>query len=222
MALIENSKGREEGGGYERLFGDQQLGHLLSRIQATVISSGTELEKLIVSRASTIDDVDNFLLNLPVNGVFLASKAAIKKSKLKSDKEPDILIFKVDPLTRHCYIIELKDGDNFDTKKAAGEVALLKAFQNHLSSKIPFTTSLHICMFNQLDKEKIVAGFKRTITLGMAMTGQELCTLLGIEYDEIISSRTHEQKKNMAYFVNQLLEVEVVKKMIEKKYGISQ
>lgn len=33
MALIENSKGRTEGGGYERLFGNQQLGHLLSRVR---------------------------------------------------------------------------------------------------------------------------------------------------------------------------------------------
>ena len=40
MALIENAKGREEGSGYARLFGDAQLGWLMSRVQATVISSG--------------------------------------------------------------------------------------------------------------------------------------------------------------------------------------
>jgi hypothetical protein len=85
MALIETSKGREEGGGYERLFGNKQLGHLLSRVQATVISSGTELEKLIISLAENLQDVDGFLASqqLP-SGTYLISKQAIKRSSLKT------------------------------------------------------------------------------------------------------------------------------------------
>src|SRR3954454_620180 len=97
MALIENSKGRKEGGGYERLFGSTHLGHLLSRVQATVISSGTELEKLITDLSEKIEDVDSFLENqqLP-QGTFVISKKAIKGSRLKTDKEPDIIVFKID------------------------------------------------------------------------------------------------------------------------------
>jgi hypothetical protein len=152
MALIEKSKGRKEGGGYERLFGNKDIGHLLSRVQATVISSGTELEKVIGELSNNIGDVDNFLNFQQLStGVYLISKKAIKTSRLKSDKEPYLIVFKIDAEQHHCYIIELKDGDTFDTKKAAGEVMLLKEFENHLSRRIRFTTSIHVCSFNQLE-----------------------------------------------------------------------
>lgn len=218
MALIENSKGRITGGGYERLFGNQELGHLLSRVQATVISTGTELEKLIVRLANRIDDVDAFLAaqNLP-NGTYLISKQAIKHSALRSDQEPDILIFQIDPVRQHCYIIELKDGDNFDTKKAAGEVHLLEVFENHLSRRIRFTTSIHVCSFNQPDKEKIVAGFKRKITVEQAMTGEELCVLLDIDYADLLLQRIGQQILNLDYFIDKLLEIEDIREMIIQK-----
>ena len=46
MALIENAKGRKDGG-YVRLLGDKELGLLISRVHSAVISAGTELEKII-------------------------------------------------------------------------------------------------------------------------------------------------------------------------------
>lgn len=50
MPKISESKGRpDENSGYTRLFGNQQLGQLLSRVQATVIRTGNELEKMIES-----------------------------------------------------------------------------------------------------------------------------------------------------------------------------
>lgn len=215
MALIENSKGRLEGSGYERLFGNSELGHLLSRVQATVISSGTELEKIIVRLANNIDNVDAFLSNQTLQrGVYLISKGAIKNSTLATDREPDLIIFKITDTVQHCYIIELKDGDTFDTKKAAGEVQNLLNFENHLSKRIRFTTSIHICSFNQLDKDKIVSGFKKKITIEMAMTGIELCDLLNLDYNQIIGSRIHEQVQNIDYFVGKLLDIESVKKLL--------
>lgn len=218
MALIENSKGRKEGGGYERLFGNNALGHLLSRVQATVISSGTELEKLITDLSTQILDVDLFLSSQQLaSGTYLISKKAIKGSSLKTDKEPDIVVFQIDSQRQHCYIIELKDGDTFDTKKAAGERQLLEIFENHLSKRIRFTTSIHICSFNQLDKEKIVSGFKRKITKEMAMTGKELCELLGLNYNTIINSRIHQQIRNLDYFIDGLLKIDVIRATIIEK-----
>ena len=64
MALIENAKGRradQSPSGYTRLFGVPALGNLISRIQAAVISSGSELEQLIWDRVVQIDDLDHFL-----------------------------------------------------------------------------------------------------------------------------------------------------------------
>ena len=47
MPKISESKGRpDENSGYARLFGNQQLGQLLSRVQATVIRTGNALEKI--------------------------------------------------------------------------------------------------------------------------------------------------------------------------------
>lgn len=218
MALIENAKGRKEGSGYERLFGDNQLGYLLSRIQATVISTGIELEKMIVGLSNRIEDVDTFLSEQKLsNGTFLISKSAIKKSKLKSNLEPDILIFKIDAKKQHCYIIELKDGDAFDTKKSQSEKDLLLKFQNHISSKLRFTTSVHICSFNQLDKKKIVEGLKHKITEEMAMTGKELCEILGLDYKKLLHSRIHQQKKNLTYFVDELIKVDAIRILLQEK-----
>lgn len=64
MALIRKAKGRKAGSGYSRLFGDDTLGHLMSRVQSAVITSGTELEKLIKARVELISDLDYFLSEL--------------------------------------------------------------------------------------------------------------------------------------------------------------
>lgn len=219
MALIQKSKGRTSGGGYERLFGNQALGALLSRVHATVISSGNELENLIASHANLVPDFDEFL-KLQPSGTFLVTKAIIKRSSYRSNMEPDLLVFELTPAVQHCYIIELKDGDTFDTKKAKGEITLLKDFQNNISSQLRCTTSIHICSFNQPDKNEIVKGFKKKITLKEAMTGVELCTILGLDYSQIVGSRIHQQVQNMEYFIDQLLVVAEVKAEIIKKFQV--
>lgn len=43
MALIKDAEGRKDGG-YTRLFGNEELGLLISKVQAAVITAGTELE----------------------------------------------------------------------------------------------------------------------------------------------------------------------------------
>lgn len=217
MALIEKSKGRTSGGGYERLFGNAALGALLSRVHATVISSGNELEGLIASLAQVVTDFDQFLETQPL-GTYLVTKGIIKKSAYRSNMEPDLLVFELTATRQHCYIIELKDGDTFDTKKAAGEIKLLKDFQNNISSQLRCTTSIHICSFNQPDKNEIVKGFKKKITLKEAMTGVELCTILGLDYSAIVGSRIHQQVQNMDYFIEKLLSIPEIKAEILKNF----
>ena len=53
MALISKAKGRREDetpSGYERLFGNRKLGMLISKVQASVISTGNELEGFLADR----------------------------------------------------------------------------------------------------------------------------------------------------------------------------
>lgn len=225
---IRDQKGRRDGNsGYTRVFDNSELGDLISKIQATVISNGNELEKIILSKTNTIDDLNIFIEKAEVgeiaNGIFVCPKNKIKKSKysvknLINNKgiEPDLLIFIVEK-HRICKIIELKDGDTFDTKKAAGEKEHLITFSKEFGSKIPFRTEIYICSFNQNDVNAIKTGLKNTFTEKEILTGKEFCKILNLDYDKIISARLKDAKDNLNYFVEELLKIDKVQKMIIDK-----
>lgn len=218
MAMLKNIKGKE-GGGYERIFGNKELGLLLSKTQGAIISAGTELEKMITSAAVVIADFDSFIDNLDEVqiGVYLIPKKTIKKSNLKNNQEPDMLIFEIDEHKRTCYIIELKDGCDFDTKKSLAEKEALVKFQNHISRLIPSLTKIYVCCFNAENKDVIIKGFKKNITEDEAMTGQELCDLLNISYKKIVDARKKDQKANVDYFIDELLLIDEIKNKIKDK-----
>lgn len=74
MARLRDARPKNASGAYERLFGGPQLGTLISKIQGTVIRSGTELERLVSTRVPGIHDLDAFLAQeVMEEGVFLAS-----------------------------------------------------------------------------------------------------------------------------------------------------
>jgi hypothetical protein len=221
MALLKSAKGRDEGG-YTRLFGDQKLGRLLSRVQSCVIRAGSELEQVIIELANTIQDADAFLeADILQEGVFVVPKKALKKSKSLNyaGVEPDFLVLKRSGKTQQCYLIELKDGDNFDTKKAAGEKESMQRFLTAISPHIQFKVSIHFCCFHRRTKQEIVAGFKRKITLNEAMTGPEFCELLGVDYEAVLIKRKEHQEENLRYFVEQLLEIDAVQRALELHLG---
>lgn len=221
MALIEKAKGRREGqspSGYTRLFGIDALGRLMSRIQGTVISSGTELEKLIWERVQQIDDLDKFIaetIHTIKDGIWVANKWQIKKSKtIQSRYEPDFLA--IDLKSRFCYVIEVKDGDTFDTKKASGEHTTLHNFTNDVSEACPFSFRIYLCSFNATTIDEIYNGLKKKFAKTELMTGKALCTLLDIDYDEIVKVRTSDQQSNLEHFVKELLSIDTIRNMIVK------
>jgi hypothetical protein len=221
MALLKAAPGREAGG-YERLFGDAKLGRLLSRVQSAVIRAGAELEQVIIELANTIKDADAFLdADILQEGVFAVPKKVLKKSKRLNyaGVEPDFVVFKREGKTQHCYLIELKDGDTFDTKKAAGEKESMQRFLTAIAPHIQFTMSIHFCCFHRLTKQEIVQGFKRKITINEAMTGPEFCDLLGVDYDAVLTKRKEHQEENLKYFVEQLFEIDAVRRALELVIG---
>jgi hypothetical protein len=221
VALLKAAPGREAGG-YERLFGDAKLGRLLSRVQSAVIRAGAELEQVIIELANTIDDADAFLdADILQEGVFAVPKKVLKKSKRLNyaGVEPDFVVFKREGKTQHCYLIELKDGDTFDTKKAAGEKESMQRFLTAIAPHIQFTMSIHFCCFHRLTKQEIVQGFKRKITINEAMTGPEFCELLGVDYNAVLTKRKEHQEENLKYFVEQLLEIDAVRGAFELILG---
>jgi hypothetical protein len=72
-------------------------------------------------------------------------------------------------------------------------------------------------MFNQDNKKSIVDGLKKNITTEEAMTGKELCDLLGISYSNIIEQRKKLAPENIDYFVEKLLDIPIVKQKIINK-----
>ena len=219
MSLIENAKGRRDTqspSGYTRLFGISLLGNLMSRIQGTVISSGTELEKLIWEQVQQIIDLDDFIstaLNQPMIGIWVARKQQIKGSRIiRSKYEPDFLAF--NPNNRICYVLELKDGDQFDTKKSSGEYTSLHNFNNDISQSIPYSTHVYICSFNSTTKKEVYDGLKHKFPTEEILTGAELCELLNIDYANIIRTRTNDQQANVEYFIRELLKIDTIKDII--------
>jgi|SRR5574344_1655412 hypothetical protein len=232
MAKIKNANPKSSSGSYERIFNNKKLGDLITKIQSTSISNGSELEKIIkdycYKKQYIVGDFDLFLEEYDNkqnsnNIIKILPKNVIKKSKLlKNSKnivnfEPDFVILKIDINKKHCYIIELKDGFEFDTKKVIGEKEHLEKFANFISRKIPYSCYIKFCCFNELDKNIIKKGLKNAFELDEIMTGQEFCELINIDYNEILNFRKNDAKENLEYFVEQILLIEDVKKIILEK-----
>lgn len=219
MAKIKNANPKKSGGGYERLVGNRAMADIFTKAQSTVISNGTELEKIISNSAELINNLDEFIdacdNGMISDGSYLCTKKVIKTSKYKLEQhEPDFVAFTLNKAKNLCYVVELKDGDAFDTKKSSAEKKMLQAFVNHLAPLIPFRTKYFICCFNQLDKSKIVTGFKNTFTIDEVMTGKEFCDILGIDYNKILELRKHDTKDNFAYVVEKMSEISEIKKAV--------
>ena len=221
MAKIKDANPKSSSGGYDRLVKNKQLATIFKKAQSTVISNGTELEKIISEQSKIINNLEEFInnvkSNLITNGTYLCTKRIIKSSKYKMDKhEPDFIIFVVEK-DKTCNVIELKDGDSFDTKKSTSEFESLKAFTNHIAPQIPFIVKFYICCFNQSDKTKIIDGFKKRFTEDQVMTGKEFCNLLGINYDFIINAREKDAFDNFNYIVEELSKITEVKKAVQEE-----
>ncbi len=219
---IKNTKPGRKDGSYSRLLGNKELGALISRTHSASISSGLELENLILNKSKlflvkTVEEMESLFSDTKTfnKKTYLISKKLIRKSKFKCKQEPDFLILKTS--TKTLYITELKDGDSFDTKKSAGEIENLREFKNFISGQVAYKTLIIICCFNQRDKQKIIKGFKNKIEISEAFTGPEFCKLIGINYDSIIEERkTIDQRENINFFLNELLKINDCRKIILK------
>lgn len=220
MVRIAQGKPGRRDGGYARMFDDAELGALISRIHATSIRAGTELEHIVQreskANGTAIKDLDAFLKN-GRDGVFLAAKPVIKKSASIqfSDAEPDYLIFIRQGNERRCYVLELKDGDQFDTKKSSGEVASLTKFATTVGAGLPYATEIKVCSFNQDDKDAIVQGFKQAIKVNQVWTGKEFCELMGFDYERIVNERKADAAANRRYLVEQLLAMPSIRQILD-------
>ena len=160
-----DAKGKNSSGSYARVFNHKAWGHGISRVQGTVIASGTYLETLIAQYCKTIGSEDVFreLLTRLRNGtqeagLILLSKNTLttyitprlelarqndeendgsgKRKKKKKRIEPDFLIILIRPNERKIVVLEIKLGFDFDTKKNLGEKNHLAVYANGLGDLI--------------------------------------------------------------------------------------
>ncbi len=201
MALISNARGRGEDetpSGYERLFGNRQLGMLMSKVQSAVISTGNELEGMLASQIKDTKGISIQKINKE-NRVFKGIKDG-----------HDIIIDCVVEKNGKFMLIEIKDGDTFDTKKVAGEVASLKIAKAHLIEHNKLQeqdVSIFYCSFNATNHEQVERGAKGLLPKGSAMTGKEFCDLVGLDFNKIVQERKKDQQENLNYFISELKKI---------------
>lgn len=216
MAKISNACPKNSSGGYERLIGNKDMANIFTKTQSTVISNGTELERIICEKSNLITNLEEFINqceeNNKENGSYLCPKKILKKSTYNLGHEPDFIIFTIKNNKKSCLIVELKDGDTFDTKKSLAEKEMLQDCLNNLSCEIPFRAEFKICSFNQTKKENIVNGFKNVFKINEVLTGKELCEILQINYSDILKLRQIDTTDNFKYIINEMFKIEDVRK----------
>lgn len=217
MLRIEHSKEGRKDGGYTRVLGNEDLGALISRLQSTVISSGNALEAFIyqeiISQDKFIKTISNLTtLDSEINsGINLLSIDHLKEKdflpkKNNSLKKQDFYI--VDYSNNIFYLVELKEGDTFDTKKSSGEWSALNIAEQFYSSRLSNFNIVKIFVsFTSITKQQVFIGAKKIIPLENCMTGHEFCDLLGISFNKIMSEKVNAAKENFDFFKKEILNI---------------
>ena len=231
MAKLRNSKPRNPSGGFNRLFNDDALGGLMSKVQSTVIANGSELENLITARAPAVEDLDRALED-PSScepGTYLVPKKQMKKSNICRIQtidisgervklpEPDFLILQIGDGRNRCDVVELKDGHVFDTKKSQAEKDGLVEYAQKLGTKIPYSTDHHICCFNQEDPKEIQKGLKNGFQPEEILTGRQFREKLNLDYEEIQICREEDARDNTDFFFEELAKLPITERYFRKK-----
>ena len=63
------------------------------------------------------------------------------------------------------------------------------------------------CSFNARNHEQVEKGAKGLLQKDSAMIGQELCKLLGLNFDKIVEERKKHQKENLKFFIGEIKKI---------------
>lgn len=214
-------KGRAdiENSGYYRCFALNQndslvkdIAAMLSEIQAMVICNGNNLDGDIIPNAlfnsnnvkqkatSSSIDVTNTCGHFSKFKLLKTDCAKIEKKKAI---ELDYLILSDDKIE----IFEIKDGDNFDTKKSEGEINSLKIVAEFFTEKTPDkTVTYHVVMWNATDIKK--TSFKvKDLPEDCLLTGKQFCKIANCDFDKISQHRRDLAKEKREWALTQVLTI---------------
>jgi hypothetical protein len=200
---------------YYRLFAEsdsdcfaEELGMILSKCHACTISNGSKLDsELIPSPEFNANTVQTKCSSKQadwntIRGHF--SKFRVQKDDLphmQNKKAMEIDYLMIDNGAVH--IFEIKDGDNFDTKKSKGEVQSLLMLKTFFQDKMPsHTVHVHMVFWNCKDIPK--HALKTTLGECNMMNGEEFSHLVNCNYTAINEARRMNAKVNKAELVQAL------------------
>jgi hypothetical protein len=177
------------------------LSDLMSKIHSVSISSGNRLDsiyipspefnrnKVITKQKSSKVDWDNCIGHY---SKFQVSKADCPNITNKSHSEIDYLTI----TDTEVHLFEVKDGDNFDTKKSQGEKHSLEVLKQFFQAKFP-EKKIHIRLVFWNSNDVTKHGLKTAdIDPEMIITGKTFCEIIDCDYDGINKSRREYAKEN--------------------------
>ncbi|MDQ2807121.1 MAG: hypothetical protein M3Z04_09465 [Chloroflexota bacterium] len=221
MVKINPAGGRKDDlSAYGRVFGDVPLGKLFSKVHAAAISAGTELEKLLISESPYSMTYADFIqsleqLTLSIHPILLIYNLPSILRDEKHGAKADFLL--IDPKKGSGIVLELKGGDNFDTKKSGGELSSLLFLAQHYSGILGMPITYALSFFHAVSRSQILSGSKTRFDNDHVLTGRELCTIIGISYEAIEEKQKPDQIFNLNYFIDQLLVIDKVRAAIATK-----
>jgi len=201
MAKIELNNKRKSTGSYQKLTGNKDIANFTTSFHAAAICSGNEvtakLEKSyegtlpIFSKKDTNSPEKTFDLikNNPEGVIIFNGYVANQKDNGKIKKiEVDLIVY-VDNVV-HCY--EIKEGDNFDTKKSKSEIDNLIKISNSFK-ELNFEVEVgFVCMNLQNDNHSI----KDNRINQYLLRGRFLCSKFNFNFDNFNQLSLNEQEEN--------------------------
>jgi hypothetical protein len=211
-------KGRSdiENSGYYRVIASKEndevalaLASVFSEMQAKVICNGNMLDTKIIPdprfnpnnvkckvKSSSIDPND-------CNGHY-AHFEVMQKDCISIDKKCIQLDYVSIDDTQVC-IYEIKDGDNFDTKKSEGEVESLSKATTFFKRIFPEkVVTPRVVLWNAKDLSKV--SFKAKYSAGYIIRGMDFCKKYNIDWDGITTYRMSLGDENQEELIKRLEE----------------
>jgi hypothetical protein len=218
--MPQTRKGRKdiENSGYYRLLAScerdeiaLELASILSGCQSKVISNGNMLDGSILPDVkynpnnvkhklkSTFLDLENCLGHYSHFAVMKADCNSINKTCIQLD----YLVITADMVE----IYEIKDGDNFDTKKSEGEVESLEKAKQYFGNLFPRkSVTTHVVLWNAKDVSK--TSFKvRNLPNDFIVRGTDFCSKYKIDFDAISAYRMSLAENNKNELIKMLQDV---------------
>jgi hypothetical protein len=209
--LIEDRKpkGSTKDSGYYRLIRDLKFADLLRKIQSCVIGNGNELEKLIYKNVRSENkfynrELSNFKLET-VNDFVVQMKVPVPIcfGLAKKNIALDNVVF----TPTDIYVIEIKDGFNFDTKKSQGEVKSLMAACDIIEKADPLNRKCisKIVFWSANSLQQV--SFKAKGSEDMWITGKDYSSKFNIDYNKVEAERMEDAEKNLTFLVEKLIDI---------------